>query len=214
MFNVTDTQVIAVKIDSVDSTNRVVNVIDKFGKKFKVRYNFTGTVYSIPNPGETWLMYQSQSQWYLERKYEDDGTNIEQADLSPGDTKISAQGAIELDSSSLNFNGMPFGVTTWERFELQGASSFINLANSPLDIRTVQVYNNQMLVDPIGITIPSGSRASYPSPNLFPSSTLYPGGAGFNVLAFDPPLAAGVVIVYYQYTPTYLKYADLVKGLV
>jgi hypothetical protein len=169
-----------VLIDDVSPSTQSVQVTDMRGGKFAIPYGGTRGSVLIPKKGESWIVSRNDFSWSLIDRYETSEDRVKITDLQPGDNRVTSTATLHLSTPSVAINNQPFGITTWERFDIpqQGLWS-ITLAQSPISIKSIMAFNNSRLVDP-----------SYLRLNE-------------NILDGSPKIkfAPGVLIIYYQYNP-------------
>jgi hypothetical protein len=182
---------ITVRIDEVDLENRIVYAVDSKNQKMSISFNYQDTVFTIPKPGDIWMISRDQYQWYFESRLEKIETDkILITDLKIGDTRLRAVGDLHIETTGVLLNERPLGVTTWDKWTVSlgvGDSQKV-LTHHPLDIGSIQLFNNGSLVDPTTISIDDVNP---------------------NKIYFGPSLASGVAVIYYQYTPVVIRVEDL-----
>lgn len=83
---------IVVRIDEVDTTNRIAHCVDKTNSTIQVSFRSTGAgTFAIPNQGERWLIRKIGSIWYLDHRLDstDNHTTVTKF-MQPGDTRVSS----------------------------------------------------------------------------------------------------------------------------
>jgi hypothetical protein len=170
-----------VLIDEVNPLAQTVNCIDVRGGQFQIKYTVTpGGAFRVPVKGERWIIEQNGYTWQLESQVSGDEARFPLSDLQPGDNLVEANGVVHLAGDGVKINHQPLGVTTWDRFEIPpGGASLVNLSHAPVDIKTVQVYNNRRIVDPFYLTLTQDTLS---------------GGSKIR-------FSEGILLVYYQYIP-------------
>lgn len=136
-----------VRIDQVDTTQKVCHVVDKTGSKFQVSYMVTGTSFQIPQQGEHWTVFRHGSFWHLDSRFDDPGETTK-FNINPGDVHIRTPGNLHIDSQVLNTGSGPISATTRDVKVFTGTISTMTLSATPVHPHTVQVYKNTGFLHP------------------------------------------------------------------
>lgn len=149
----------AVRIDTVDLPNRIAHVISKRDGKFKAGFRAVDSLFQIPLKGETWIVERHTSyEWNLvsrqDRPAEHDAKNT----LAEGDAHMRVPGKLLIDTGSglqLLRGGATsdIGATTNESRTTTGSTTTWTLANTPVNLKTVMLFDNGLLVDPATLSL-------------------------------------------------------------
>lgn len=170
----------AVRIDTVDIANRLAHVISKRDGKFKAGFRAVDSLFQIPLKGETWIVERNTShEWHLMSRWDRPAEHDTKNTLAEGDAHLRTPGKLLIDTGS----GVQFirggvtsdlGATVHESMTTSGSTTTWTLADTPVHLKTVMLFNNGLLVDPASLSL-----------------------AG-KVLTFSSIATAHALVVYYQ----------------
>jgi hypothetical protein len=96
---------ISLFIDEVDIENRLVHGFDRAGGRTIATFHDVDDLLPIPDTQEFWVAELVEHSWRLTARVSTTEDNEAISELSPGDRRIAATGAIYLEGTELYFNG-------------------------------------------------------------------------------------------------------------
>lgn len=141
---------IVIDIDDVDLANRTVTGHDKTNVLIQASFREApGAALRIPVQGEKWTVQRIGYQWRLGQRLDspdEHATLTEQ--MTPGDSRLAADGTMHIASDAIVYNNQPVGATTWNVFDADGIATSFTLDIAPVHPQTVQAFMNGLLIDP------------------------------------------------------------------
>lgn len=165
-----------IRVDEVDFANRFVIGIDKTYATIQAIFRSVPASFRIPMQGELWSIERKGYTWYLGERLDNDDDHSALTEMSPGDTRVHADGELRMIASSHSINGQPFGAAALDHFVGNGAQTVFELSSDPVSDYTVSAYvSTAFLHQGISYSV-----------------------SGRNVTFTTPPAGSAPISIYYQ----------------